>query len=156
MNDHRFWQKVDKSGDCWLWIGHRNSRDGYGRLSRWKITRTPLLAHRYSWMLHYGIIPQGLFVLHKCDVPSCVNPEHLFLGTAYDNTHDMISKGRDSLFQPHFGVDHGNARLTEEAIRTIRTLSARGYSQRSIADKFGTPQSNVCRIIHRLAWRHIA
>lgn len=155
MNDPKFWQKVDKSGDCWLWTGHRSSKDGYGRLSRWKITRAPLLAHRHSWTLRYGAIPDGLFVLHKCDVRSCVNPDHLFLGTARDNTHDMISKGRDSLFHPHFGEDHGNARLTDEAIRAIRALSAQGHSQRSIAYKFRTPQSNVWRIIHRLAWSHI-
>lgn len=75
---------------CLLWTG-RKSKDGYGKINRKGKT---LSAHRYSWTLVNGPIPEGLFVLHKCDVPTCINPDHLFLGTHQDNMDDMKNKGR--------------------------------------------------------------
>jgi HNH endonuclease len=86
----RFWSKVDKSGDCWVWTGSRDLK-GYGKIN---IGCTPTLAHRVSWQIKSGDIPEGLFVLHRCDNPPCVNPAHLFIGTAGDNVQDMMSKGR--------------------------------------------------------------
>lgn len=93
--ERRFWSKVDKSaGDsgCWLWMAARNAR-GYGCVGR-DVGRGYWLAHRVSWELANGPIPDGLFVLHRCDVPSCVNPHHLFVGTNADNMRDMALKGR--------------------------------------------------------------
>lgn len=95
----RFWNNVRKTEGCWLWLGKPLS-NGYGqfafggrnRMTGGKIKRD--LAHRMSWRLTYGEISAGLNVLHKCDVPTCVNPVHLFLGTQLDNVKDMTAKGR--------------------------------------------------------------
>jgi hypothetical protein len=93
-----FWAKVDKKGDdeCWPWKAYRN-KQGYGRLG---IAASQCVnAHRFSWVLHNGSIPTGIFICHKCDNPSCVNPKHLFVGTRQDNTNDMMIKKRGK----HFG-----------------------------------------------------
>ena len=86
----RFWAKVDRSGECWLWTGPQVGR-GYGKTSFNGKTQR---AHRVSWELTYGPIPAGVFVCHKCDNPLCVRPEHLFLGTPLDNVRDMCAKKR--------------------------------------------------------------
>jgi hypothetical protein len=95
MIDETFWARVDQSGECWLWQGSRNAK-GYGTLQRHAVQPTPMLAHRYAWMLAVGSIPDGLNVLHTCDTPACVRPAHLFLGTLADNNADMRAKGRAS------------------------------------------------------------
>lgn len=89
---HRFWSKVDKSGECWLWKSSRGPK-GYGQFTV-KRGSNPVLTHRLAWELTSGPIEGGLFVLHRCDNPPCCNPEHLFLGTNADNVRDMMSKGR--------------------------------------------------------------
>ena len=88
--EERFWGKVDKTDGCWLWTAGTNI-NGYGRLS---VNRIAILAHRYSWALHNGEIPKGMCVMHKCDNPPCVNPDHLEMGSQQDNLKDMLSKGR--------------------------------------------------------------
>lgn len=93
--EERFWVKVDKISslsytDCWVWIGCKNPK-GYGQF--WGQDKM-IGAHRYSWILKKGSIPNDLCVLHKCDNPPCVNPDHLFLGTQSDNMKDMAQKGR--------------------------------------------------------------
>ena len=91
----RFWSRVDKSGGpdaCWLWTAGTHTR-GYGRI-RWNGKAQS--AHRISWALAYGPISEDLYVCHKCDNPLCCNPSHFFLGTASENTNDMMSKGRDN------------------------------------------------------------
>ncbi len=90
----RFWAKVRKGEGCWLWVGAKQ-HNGYGYLhSGGHSIRKPLRAHRVSWELHNGPIPDGLRVLHSCDTPCCVNPAHLFLGTQSDNMKDCAAKGR--------------------------------------------------------------
>ena len=90
----RFWGLVDKTAGCWLWVGYVNNC-GYGRL-RPAHSQPKVGAHRLSWELTNGPIPDRMCVLHKCDNPACVNPEHLFLGTVQDNVNDMRQKGRDN------------------------------------------------------------
>lgn len=87
----RFWSKVDTSGACWNWTAAID-KAGYGRISGPQ--RTMLYAHRTAWELTYGAIPPGLFVCHHCDNRRCVNPKHLFVGSSYQNTHDMLAKNR--------------------------------------------------------------
>ncbi|MHB8742598.1 MAG: HNH endonuclease signature motif containing protein [Sulfuricaulis sp.] len=89
----RFWSKVEKSDGCWLWRGAIIPK-GYGYFHVGGRLGQNLGAHRVSWRITNGEIPKGMFVLHKCDVRNCVRPEHLWLGTAMDNTKDMVAKGR--------------------------------------------------------------
>lgn len=96
----RFWEKVDKSGDCWLWLGFVEPR-GYGQFCETG-TRKTVPAHRVAWELHHGeTIPAGLFVCHRCDVRHCVNPDHLWLGDHDENMKDMTSKGRQARGERH-------------------------------------------------------
>jgi hypothetical protein len=90
--EERFWSKVQKTETCWLWMGARHPHGGYGQFVGPPIKE--LRAHRYSWVLAYGPIPDGLLVCHRCDNPPCVRPDHLFLGTHLDNALDMMAKGR--------------------------------------------------------------
>lgn len=95
----RFWAKVRVAPGCWIWVGCRNSAN-YGHMgigSRTDGSRRTMAAHRVSWELHNGPIPEGLCVLHHCDNPPCVNPAHLFLGTDADNVADRDAKGRQVL-----------------------------------------------------------
>lgn len=102
LKDHpRFWSKISKTNSCWTWIG-KISTTGYGVMmigSRADNSRRYIKAHRISFFIHFGEIPDGMWILHKCDNPKCVNPEHLFAGTPKDNTQDMIKKGRARLKQ---------------------------------------------------------
>jgi hypothetical protein len=109
------------------------------------------MAHRISWILHYGPIPDGLIVLHKCDIPKCVNPDHLFLGTGQDNMDDMVSKGRSLK-----GEKSPMHKLTEEEVLEIRSLYQSGeFSQGRLASMYRVNQTNIGFIIRRKSWRHI-
>lgn len=88
----RFWKRVEKTETCWFWKGTHLS-NGYAVISLGK-RDVKMLAHRFSWALAYGPIPEGLHVLHHCDTPGCVRPDHLFIGTHADNMADMARKGR--------------------------------------------------------------
>jgi predicted XRE-type DNA-binding protein len=138
----RFWSRVDKTDTCWLWTGSVTS-NGYGMFPANSKT---LRAHRVSWEFHYGPIPTGKLVCHTCDNRLCVRPDHLFLGTPYDNMQDKIEKGR-SKYVPVFGERNGNAKLTTRDIVHIRKLIASGrYLHREIAEMFGIDRSTVSHI----------
>jgi hypothetical protein len=132
-----------------MWTAHTNA-GGYGRFAlRIGSPRRSVLAHRWSWENHYGPIADGLFVCHRCDVPACVNPAHLFLGTPADNMRDAAEKGR----MPR-GENQGNARLTERDVVGIRQMREAGAIQREIGAKYGVSQSAISLILNGKLWPH--
>jgi len=157
--EERFWLMVDKRGpdDCWPWAGCR-LRHGYGHFN---VNGRKTLAHRFSWSLVNGPIPDGngwhgTCVLHRCDNPPCVNPAHLFLGTQADNIDDMIAKGRNG-YTGQRGEKHGMAKLTESQVIEIRRRYAIGnISQEKLAFELGVSQTTIGSIVRRDKWTHVA
>jgi hypothetical protein len=139
----RFWSKVTKADGCWRWNG-RGAR-GYGTF--WCDGRYTM-AHRMAWRLTKGPIPAGAHVLHHCDTPGCVNPDHLFLGTHADNMADMASKHRFPS-----GERHWWRKLTADQVQQIRSRVAAGAIQRRVARSFGISPATVCMIVARRIWR---
>ncbi len=159
----RFFEKVappDERG-CWLWTAAKNPQ-GYGVL---RISgRRNWLAHRLSWVLHRGPIPDGAgyhgtCVLHRCDVTSCVNPGHLWLGTNADNIADKVAKGRQSHGggSPKSGLRgeaHLCAKLTADDVREIRRRWP-AETPTDLAPAFGVLRSAIYHVVHRRTWKHI-
>lgn len=145
----RFMAKIspEPMSGCWLWAGHCG-RAGYGRFGFHRDKHKVIDAHRAAWMLFRGEIPDGLRVCHVCDVKSCVNPNHLFLGTAMDNVRDMIAKGRGAFLDKH-----PMSKLSWADVREIRLLRQGNVLQQTIADRFGITQSVVSNIVHGHTWR---
>ena len=130
--------KISNPDDCWEWQGYRNKR-GYGQLGG-----KNGFAHRVSWVVHNGEIPENLHVCHKCDNPSCVNPRHLFLGTRSDNMQDASRKGRMNTTHLSFASDetHQASKLSNAQVRLIRS----GKIKPSIlAKQFGVHEATVYR-----------
>ncbi len=143
----RFWSKVEKTDGCWLWTGCIK-RDGYGKV---RISQRSFIAHRVSWELSFGAIPDFLHVLHRCDNPACVRPEHLFLGTQRDNVADMDAKGRRGEVNMR-GERHPQARLTEADVRLIRS----SLEHRSVlARRFGVTGQAITDVRRRKSWKHV-
>ena len=128
--------EVDGSLDtpCWIYTGCHGSH-GYGQLT---YRSMGMLAHRASYEVHFGCIPEGEFVCHRCDTRKCINPNHFFLGDAKDNTDDMVVKGRD-----RFEI---NRKLTDDQARLVRKAYFDNISQSQIARQFGISQATVSRI----------
>ena len=151
----KFWSKVNKTSTCWVWTRGKIAF-GYGRVRFGTGKGLLYLAHRVSYTLTYGPIPRDLYVCHRCDNPPCVNPEHMFLGTARDNALDSVSKGR---FNGWGGAKKGSsqpyAKLTEDDVRQIRVLRSHGLTYREIAKRFGVSISAIVNIIRGTTWRHI-
>ena len=151
--EERFWAKVDK-GDgtgCWRWTG--GTCKGYGTMWDASIGHASR-ANRISWLIHNGPIPDGAYVLHKCDTPACVRPDHLWLGTQRQNIADCQSKGR---FHPgrHLGEHHPRTKLKDSDIAEIRKLCSNGITQSIVAERFEVTQSCVSAIVCRTSWKHI-
>lgn len=144
-----FWLNVKKTETCWLW--QKSLANGYGQF---QVNKKPWLTHRLSWVLHFGDIPNGLWVLHRCDVRNCVNPKHLFLGTSRDNVLDAMKKNRHSLPPQGFGEKSSHHKLTISMVRQIRHLLADGVHQRKIAVRYGVCQGTVAHISTGRNWRH--
>ena len=135
-----------QASGCFEWMCGKNQK-GYGLF---RINRVKYQAHRISWIIANGPIPDGMCVLHKCDNPGCVRVDHLFLGTLADNNRDKQLKGR----QPK-GVDHAQSKLGEEQVRAVRRLFANGSPKRQIALNFGISPNSVRKIIARKTWGHL-
>lgn len=152
----RFWRHVDHRGDddCWPWTGRLTK--GYGHITSGGAKGTSLIAPRVSWAIHNGPIPTGLWVLHRCDNPPCVNPRHLFVGTALDNSADMIRKDRQHFPSGMRGVDHPQAKLSEDDVRRIRRSLRSGEYVSHVAKAFGVSPGTVSRIRDAIGWRTVA
>lgn len=145
----RFWSHVQKSDGCWVWVGTID-RYGYGKF---KYRQYMHSGSRFSWTLHFGEIPCGLCVLHQCDNPACVNPDHLFLGTHQENMADKVRKGRSKKGVPcNVGESNGRAKLTPEDVREIRRLLADGWTQTRLALRFGVSTTTVAGIASGARW----
>ena len=152
----RFLEKVDidvsTPESCWLWKGGK-IRSGYGSM---RVDGVSWLAHRVSYRLLIGDIPDGLHCLHRCDVPNCVRPSHLFLGTQSDNMVDMVAKGRGRQPLPPIGEQHRHAKLNRVDVYCVRQIVSQGIaSQRRVARLFGVSPSAVEQIINNKRWRHL-
>jgi transposase-like protein len=132
--EKRFLKKIQKTGSCWIYKG-KKLKSGYGQF--W-FKRKNTLAHRTSWIIHKGDIPEGMCVCHSCDNPSCVNPNHLWLGTHKENTQDMIKKGRKKIQQK---------KIPEESRQVIIDLYLQGNTTRSLAKQFNVNLRTIGRIL---------
>jgi hypothetical protein len=128
-------------GGCWEWQGSRNTF-GYGRISRGSRGSGVEAAHRVAWKLAHGPIPDGQYVLHRCDNPPCCNPEHLFLGSLKDNSDDMMSKGRGRAQIPA-GERHPDARLSDEQIAQMRQVAPTLGNYAELGRRYGVSKQHA-------------
>lgn len=149
---------VSPSG-CWLWDKQR-SPSGYGAV---KVKRKPWRAHRFSYAIHKGDIPKDKCVLHRCDVPACVNPDHLWLGTNWENSQDMVAKGRSTIGLRNGKHTHPEkvlrgeasnlAKITRDQATEIRLLFwKQGKQMKELADLYGLCRAQIGRILRREVW----
>jgi hypothetical protein len=154
---HRFWAHVDKTGECWNWLGALTP-NGYGRYSA-KVFPSGI-AHRIAWTLKHGPVPAGMDVCHRCDNRKCCRDEHLFLGTRKDNMQDASRKGRLRLqvypWKASRGEAIGTARLTADLVREIRRRVEAGEQKTALGREFGVSDTAISHIMKRRNWRHVA
>jgi hypothetical protein len=140
----RFWRKVRKTDGCWLWTGCRHA-DGRGQIQGGGgRERGALLTSRLSWELHYGPIPEGAHVLHSCDTPACVRPDHLFLGDHAANMRDRDQKGRVA-----HGTRHYRSVLTRQQVIELRRIYAEGGTFAALARRYGISRQTATRVARR-------
>jgi len=143
----RFWSKVNKTHTCWLWVASKRNADGYGSFD---YNSKTVLAHRMTYEIKKGPIPNGKCVLHKCDTPLCVRPSHMFLGTHLDNSVDKIKKGRSRVL---IGESNGNSKLTYQQAQWIRNQET--INPKAVAERFNVSLWTVYRVTRGKSWRHV-
>lgn len=145
-----FWNNINKKSptECWEWQKGKN-KDGYGQF---KFMGRNQSTHRVAFFIEYGEFDKKLCVCHKCDNPTCCNPNHLFLATSAENTQDKVLKGRHKV---PCGEKNGQSKLFDKDIIKIRNLYSRNMPQSIIAKLFNLHQSNVHHIVHRKTWGHV-
>lgn len=145
--EQRFWSKVEKSNGCWLWKAGKNEH-GYGILG---VKHHPVRAHRISYRLHFGEIPKGLFVCHHCDTPACVRPDHLYLGTQFENMRDCSLRNR--LRFPGLAKERNpSAKLTMDQARLIRSLYPK-VRIAHLARQFSVSDKTIYNVISGRLWK---
>lgn len=162
--ESRFWRRVVKTDGCWNSTGIRKGT-GYGHIQVARADGKYVSdgMHRVSWRMHFGEIPRGMYVCHRCDNRACVRPDHLFLGTLLDNHADMVAKGRHPRGVTHGkhgrpgkrGANNPAARLDETAVLAIRDRWASGESRHLLADEYGVSINTLNDIVYRKTWRHL-
>lgn len=161
--EETFWSKVNKNSgivmphmetECWIWESYKD-KDGYGLHVHPTQNRRKIRAHRMAYLLHYGVDPKEKSVLHHCDNPPCVCPDHLFAGTQKENMQDMIKKGRRT--QPDVsGTRNGRAKISEKDVLFIREHYRNGMKGKDLASRFGVSVSTIKRIWKGENWKHIS
>jgi hypothetical protein len=148
----RLWSRVDcKSDGCWIWNGPVN-KAGYGVVGKGGRSGGMLLTHRVSWEMLRGPIPDGMNVLHRCDSPPCVNPDHLFLGTQADNVADMLAKGRGNA---PTGSRHYRAKLNEQMVLSIRQARREGVAYSILAKQYKVAIATIWHVASYHTWRNV-
>lgn len=151
--EERFWRYVNKTDGCWIWMGGGKNKKGYGQIQIGGKDSKHVLAHRLSYTMHKGEIPDGFVVMHLCDNPQCVNPEHLQLGTQSENIKQAFAKGRKNAVPPHkFGESHGASKVTETQALEIRNSD---QSTAVLMAKYKVSKSLINKIRSRKTWRHL-
>lgn len=151
MNDRDvvlFWKHIQMGDGCWLWTARRD-KYGYGLVKR----NNPALntkAHRRSWEIHFGPIPAGLSVMHRCDNPPCVRPDHLALGTQADNNHDAASK-----FRYRQAEAHAHAKLTNAQVIEAREKASRGQETATLAAQYGVTTRTMHKLLTGQTWKSL-
>lgn len=165
LTRRRFWEKVEKTRTCWVWKGSKFQWSGYGEV---RFLGKRIGAHRLSYILSRGAIPDGKSVLHKCDNRPCVRPSHLYAGTQLENMRDKLRRGRGNnpkganhpfSKNPSLaarGEAHHKSTLREIDIPVIRREYAQGVSQHVLAKQYQVTPSSISYIVTRKTWAHVS